>query len=95
MLSKSACHRSVARGVLSAPADDWTNSKMARKPEDPQYELRLALEDALARRGLALAAEDAVDAEVLAVTISGLRRRLAQAEKRAAEYKLDQPRDHK
>lgn len=54
--------------------------------EDDQYRLRLALEDALARRCSALAIEDRQGARTYAIAAQKLRWRLAEAMGRAATY---------
>ena len=54
--------------------------------DDDQFRLRLALEDALARRCLALAAEDRAAARAHTIAAQKLRWRLAEAADRAASY---------
>jgi hypothetical protein len=71
------------------PVHDPTMGELRSCPcvtEENQYRLRLALEDALARRGLALAAEDRAAARAHTIAAQKLRWRLADAVSRAATY---------
>lgn len=54
--------------------------------DDDQFRVRLALEEALARRSLALAAEDREATRVHTIAAQKLRWRLAEAVGRAASY---------